>query len=400
MMSGFGERLEVFDPGFVRSRRGARAACATVLAWATMAAVTSVCDVADPLRITLFAAGAAFEGALLAPDPQPKDRVRTLGWAAVVSAAAVVAVVLLTQFAVWMAAALLVLLMFSSYALRTWSPRVASLALIAAITVYVTGAGYITVGRIVWFVLAAAIGLAWLAVWETLILPDDPLRSLRRSVEAFSRRAADAVAGAVDVLHAPSDRARKALRKKLDRVESCRSAIESQFPGTVTRGFSQQHVDRLRVALHAAQRGLEDVAEQVMVPNWTRALPDELANSIIETLEALAVALRDDVDERSRAAAAARTANVLRSHVHDALTQTTTTGSAPFAPNALLAALTMLGGGEVLAQSVTRAITLAATPVTPTEPIVSVAPPDPNPEPHGQTLPPRWRSGYRRSLRR
>ena len=387
MISGFGARLEVFDPGFVRSRRGARAACATVLAWATMAAVTSVCDVADPFRITLFAAGAAFEGALLAPDPQPKDRVRTLGWAAVVSAAAVVAAVLLTQFAVWMAAALLVLLMFSSYALRTWSPRVASLALIAAITVYVTGAGYITVGRVVWFVLAAAIGLAWLAVWETLILPDDPLRSLRRSVEAFSRRAADAVAGGVDVLHTPSDRARKALRKKLERVESCRSAIEGQFPGTVTRGFSQQDVDRLRVALHAAQRGLEDVAEQVMVPNWTRALPDNLANSIIETLDALAAALRDDVDERSHAAAA-RTASVLRSHVHDALTQTTTTGSAPFAPDALLAALTMLDGGEVLAQSVTRAITLAATPVTPPAPTVSVAPSDPKPEPHGQTLPP------------
>ena len=53
--------------------------CATVLAWATRVAVTSAFDVADPLRITLFAAGAAFEGALLAPDPQHKDRVRTLG---------------------------------------------------------------------------------------------------------------------------------------------------------------------------------------------------------------------------------------------------------------------------------------------------------------------------------
>jgi hypothetical protein len=44
-----------------------------------MVAVTSAFDVADPLRITLFAAGAAFEGALLAPDPQPRDRVRALG---------------------------------------------------------------------------------------------------------------------------------------------------------------------------------------------------------------------------------------------------------------------------------------------------------------------------------
>ena len=58
---------------------------ATVPAWATMVAVTSAFDVADPWRITLFAAGAAFEGALLAPDPQPKDRVRTLGWASIVA---------------------------------------------------------------------------------------------------------------------------------------------------------------------------------------------------------------------------------------------------------------------------------------------------------------------------
>ncbi len=90
--SGVAARLEVFDPGFVRTRRGVRA--------------------------------------------------------------------------VWAAAALLVLLMFSSYALRAWSPRVASLALMGAITVYVTGGGHITIGRIGWFVLAAAIGFGWLAVWE------------------------------------------------------------------------------------------------------------------------------------------------------------------------------------------------------------------------------------------
>jgi hypothetical protein len=156
--SGVAARLEVFDPGFVRTRRGVRAVCATVLAWATMVAVTSAFDVANPLRITLFAAGAAFEGALLAPDPQPRDRVRTLGWAAVVAAVAVVATVALNQTAVWVAAALLVLLMFSSYALRSWSPRVASLALMGAITVYITGAGYITIGRIGWFVLALVVG--------------------------------------------------------------------------------------------------------------------------------------------------------------------------------------------------------------------------------------------------
>ena len=372
LTSGIAARLEVIDPGSVRTRRGARAVCATVLSWATMVAVTSAFDVADPLRITLFSAGAAFEGALLAPDPQPRDRVRTLGWASVVAAVAIVLTVALTRHAVWAAAALLVLLMFSSYALRSWSPRVASLALMGAITVYITGAGYITVGRIGWFVLAVIIGFGWLAVWESLILPDNPLRSLNSSVQAFSRRAADTVGRAVDVLNTardstPSNHARKALRRNLQRVRKCRSAIETQFPGAVSRGFSEDGVDRLRVVLYSAHKGLEDISEHAEIPDWMQALPDQIAWSITNTLNALALALRDDVDDESRDAAG-RTARVLRGHVHEALTQISKTGQAPFAPTALRAALALLGGGEAVAQSVSQAKDLA-----PTEPTVASA---------------------------
>jgi hypothetical protein len=330
-----------------------------------MLALTTAFDVDEPLRITLFAAGAAFEGALLAPDPQPKDRLHTLGWAAVVSAAAVLATVQLTLIAVWLGAVLLVLLMFSSYALRGLSPRIANLALMGAITVYITGGGHITVGRIGWFVLAAAIGFAWLALWESLILPDDPLRSLQRSVQTFSRSVADTVAAVGDVLlntardNTSPDRARKALRKNLDRVESCRNAIERQFPGAILRGLRQDDADQMRVALHSVQTGLEDMVEQVHLSDWVRSLPDEIAWSESSSVHGLSVALRDDGNGESRAFAL-RTAQALRGHLHDALTQTTTTGSAPFAARALLAALTLVGGGEVVAQSVTKARALVA----------------------------------------
>ena len=330
-----------------------------------MVAVTSAFDVADPVRITLFAAGAAFEGALLAPDPHPRDRVRTLGWASVVAAIAVVATVALTQNAVWAVAVLLVLLMFSSYALRSWSPRVASLALMGAITVYITGAGYITVGRIGWFVLALVVGFGWLALWETLVLPDHPLRSLNLSVQAFSRRAADTAADVVDAVNTASDGtssddARKALHKNLERVRRCRSAIETQFPGAVVRGFSQNDVDQLRVALHSAQKGLEDIADQTEDPDWVRSLPDEIAWSISNTLHALATALRDDVDEESGDAVSSQ-ARAFRGHIHEALTQATKKGTVPFPPETLLASLSLLAGGEVVAQSVTQARKLAAT---------------------------------------
>jgi len=80
--------------------------CATVLAWATTVAVTSAFDVADPMRITLL-------------PRAPPARVRC--WPLIRNPGTVfahsAAVDGLNQTTVWVAAALLVLLMFSSYAL-------------------------------------------------------------------------------------------------------------------------------------------------------------------------------------------------------------------------------------------------------------------------------------------
>jgi hypothetical protein len=123
-------RLEVFDPGFTRTRHGARTACATVLSGLTLAVVTTVFGVDDPYRIALFGAGACFFGALLVTDLRRSDRARTFGWASVVAAAAIIVTVELSRTAVWAAAAFLVLQMFLSYALRSWSLRAGNLAVI------------------------------------------------------------------------------------------------------------------------------------------------------------------------------------------------------------------------------------------------------------------------------
>ena len=158
----------------------------------------------------------------------------------------------------------------------------------------------------------------------------------------------------------PSDDARKALHQNLERVRRCRSAIETQFPGAVVRGFSQNDVDQLRVALHSAQKGLEDIADQTEDPDWVRSLPDEIAWSISNTLHALAAALRDDVDEESRDAVARKLGYSAATYTKRS-TQATKTGTAPFPPETLLASLSLLAGGEVVAQSVTQARKLAAT---------------------------------------
>ena len=370
-MARVAARLEVFDPGFARTRRGARTACATVLSGLTLAVVTSVFGVDDPFRITLFGAGACFFGALLVTEPHRSDRARTFGWASVVAAVAIVVTVELSRTAVWAAVAFLVLQMFLSYALRSWSLRAGNLAVIGALTTFLAGAGHIMSDRIGWFVLASTVGFAWVTVSEFIILPDHPLRSLRRSVDVFCRSAGDAVAGAVDTLSTTcdgnaSDRAARALRRSLDRVMRCRTAIESQVSGALLPGFGQHDVEQLRVALYCVERGIEEVINQANDPRWIDTLPDDIAGSITSTLQALANALRDDIDAQSLDAIA-RELQYLRDHLHDATTTAPKANDAPHRPpGTTLSALTTVGGAHLVAQSTSQATALATmSPVPP-----------------------------------
>ena len=342
-----------------------------MLSGLTLAVVTSVFGVAEPLRITLFGAGACFFGALLITDPHRSDRAHTFGWASVVSAVAIVVTVELSRTAVWAAVAFLVLQMFLSYALRSWSLRAGNLAVIGALITFLAGARHITSDRIGWFVLASTVGFAWVIVSEYVILPDDPVRSLKRSVDVFCRSAGDAVASVVDTLTAACDgnapdRAAKALRRSLDRVMRCRTAIESQLSGALPPGFGQHDVEQLRVALYCAERGIEEVINQANDPRWIDMLPDDIAGSITSTLQALANALRDNIDAQSLDAVA-RELQCLRDPLHDATTTAPTANDAPHRPpGSALAALTTVGGAQLVAQSTSQATALATvSPVPP-----------------------------------
>jgi uncharacterized membrane protein YccC len=344
-MSRVAARLESVDPGFARTRRSARTACATVLSGLTLAVVTSVFGVAEPLRITLFGAGACFFGALLVTDPHRSDRVQTFGWAAVFSAVAIVATVELSRIAVWAAVALLILQMFLSYALRVWSLRAGNLAVIGALITFLAGASRITSDRIGWFVLASAVGFAWVTVSEYVILPDDPVRTLKRSVEVFCRSAGDAVASAVDALTTTCDgNAPHRAARSLDRLMRCRTVIESQASVDFLPGFGPHDVEQLRVALYCAERGVEEVVNQTKDPRWIAALPDDIAGSLTSALQTLANALRDNIDAQSLDALT-HDLETLRDRLHDATTT--------------LAALTTVGAAQQVAQTISQATALA-----------------------------------------
>jgi hypothetical protein len=312
--------------------------------------VTSLFGVAEPLPIALFGAGACFFGALLVTDPRRSDRAQTFGWAAVVSAVAIVATVELSRIAVWAAVALLILQMFLSYALRPWSLRAGNLAVIGALITFLAGAGRITSDRVGWFVLASAVGFAWVTVSEYVILPDDPVRTLKRSVDVFCRSAGDAVASAVASLtttcdgNTPDGGARS-LRRSLDRLTQCRKVIESQVSVDFLPGFGPHDVEQLRVALYCAERGVEELVNQTNDPRWIATLPDDIAGSITSALQTLANALGDNIDAQSLDAVT-RELESLRDRLHDATTT--------------LAALSTVSGAQLIAQSTSQA-TASAT---------------------------------------
>jgi len=366
-MARVAARLEFFDPGFARTRNGVRTTCATVLSGLTLAVVVSVFGVADQLPVILFGAATCFFGALLITHPHRGERARTFGWASVVAAVAIAVTVELNRTAVWAAASFLVVQMFLSYAVRSWSLRAGNIAVIGALTTFLTGAMHITTDRVWWFVLASTVGFAWIIVSEYLILPDDPVRSLKRSIDVFCRTTGDAVAGATDILTAgsASDRPTKVLRRRLDRVRRCRTAVDSRLSGALSIGFGPHDLEQLRVALYCTERGTEELVHQADDPRWVDVLPADIAETITSSLRDLADALRGDVDTQSLDSVASE-AQRLRDHLfHDATSAVPMANTAPHRATAL-AALTAVGAAQLVAQSTSHATALiTASPVPP-----------------------------------
>lgn len=332
MTTRIAARLDSADPGLIRVRRGARTVCAAVLSGVTIAIVAAWAGVADSARIALFGAGVCFFGALLVADARRQDRVRTFGMAPLVSCAAIAVSVELSRLSFWAATAFLVVQMFLSYALRRWSARAATLAVIGAVLTFLTTAMHITGDRIGWFALAAAVGFVWITIAEYTIVPDDPTLSMRRAVDAMCRCLGAAVVDAAECLSI--GHIARHPQRALDRVVTCRRAIESIAP-----------TEPLRVALYCAERGCQALIGEIHQPHWAQALPDDLAAAIRANLRTF------DAADPKTFTTVANEAHCLCGRIHD---------TPHLSPEEAHAALTVVGGAQLIAESASQATRLAA----------------------------------------
>ena len=100
-------------------------------------------------------------------------------------------------------------------------------------------------------------------------------------------------------------------------------------------------------------------------PRWIEMLPDEIAGSVTSTLETLAAALRNDSGAQSLDTVA-REAPALRDRLHDATTSAATARDASHLLHATtLAALIIIDGAQLVAQSTSQTIAFATAPPVP-----------------------------------
>lgn len=94
----------------------------------------------------------------------------------------------------------------------------------------------------------------------------------------------------------------------LRHVRACRMVIDGRFPGVPASGAGLEH---LRVALYSTERGVAELTSPARGPDWIRQVGDDVAGSMTETLERLAIALTN-VDDIQPLAIVAGDAQALR----------------------------------------------------------------------------------------
>ena len=363
--------LDAGDPGAVRRRHGGRTAFAVLGSWSTMRFLSRVIHHGLETPPTLMAVISCFVAALVVVDPRPRDRLRTMVIAAAVGVAAVLVAALLAEHP-GVRQVLLVMLMFTSFAIRRFGLRAGEVALVATLITYFAGSSGASSGTLWWFIGGTLVGFGWITVWQFVLLPFDPRRSLLAATRSFYRRAGELVGSIAQRLDGHQDRRGSArasiqLRRQLDRVRLSRRVIENQYSGVLDPGTAQSEaLEQLHLALFAADQGLSQMVDTTTDTSWLATIDREMVASFTDTLRSMSAALVAAASPEAMSALASE-AQSLRDRVAARASGGDGTGlqldedSRPWA----LPAIAIARGAQRVARSVARARELAVSNANP-----------------------------------
>ena len=366
LLGALGDRVGAADPGALRRRHAARAASAALTAWLVMRLANAALADQPMPAVSLFAVTVCFICALVIVDARRVDRRLTLALCVVMFALTAVLASLLGPLS-WLYPIILLALIFLSYAARRRGLRPGELALVLTMGLYFAENSRVTWGNLAWFLLATLTGVASIWLWQFVILPYDPVRSLRESTRAFYDRAAsivDAISTGLQDSPAPVDQAswEKDLQTLLKQAKLSRRAIESQFPGVLAPGgWTEDRIGQLQVSLYASEQGLAQMIEGAGDRAHLSGIADEIRVPLARSLRSLCEALRTNSAANVQALAsenAALQARV-RAYAGAALDAGHADLGAPLSPW-VVATLRLISGSVQVAQSIDQVRSLAA----------------------------------------
>ena len=286
--------IDAADPGALRRYHAARTALAAVTAWLIMRILAAQFAGTPLPAVGLFAVTICFICALVVVDARRTERRLTLLLSVVVVALALLLASLLSAVG-WLYPFVLLALIFGSYAVRRWGVRPGELLLLLTMGLYFAQNARVRWDNVGWFLLAAAVGVVSLWLWQFVILPYNPVQALRACVRSFYDRAAgivDCVGAGLE--QAPGDEAVwvKELQRQLQLLRLSRRAIESQFPGALAPdGWTAAQMRELGVALYTAEQGLVQLVEGAANGTQLAGAPAEVRTLLADGLHALHAAL-------------------------------------------------------------------------------------------------------------
>lgn len=282
--------LSATDPGMIRSLSAGRAALTLLSIWLVLRTVLGLLSAGGGPPFPLFGIFSGIVFLLFIIDLKPSDRRLSLWMAPIPFAGAVLlASFLANNF--WLNNLILLLLFFFAYFFRRYGPRAGELALVTTVGYYVGFLLHLPQAFFPIFLASVAASTLIVYLWEFVIIPYDPARSLHRSVIAFYHNVALTVATMRQGLGSAQGNTQtiQKMQHQLRQVRLNRRVIEGLFSAIISPTvWSQTRLNRLQIEMFKTERGLELLIEAVtQLFNQSDKLPEDVLRVLVEGLEAL-----------------------------------------------------------------------------------------------------------------
>jgi len=282
--------LSAIDPGLIRLLSAGRAALALLSIWLVLRTALRLLPGGSRQPIPLFGVLFGIVFLLFIIDLKPSDRKVSLWLAPIPFAVAFfLASFLADNF--WLNNLILLLLFFFSYFFRRYGPRVGELALVTTVGYYFGFLLHPPPAVYPLFLACVIVSVLVVYLWQFVIIPYDPAKSLNQSVNAFYHNVARGVATIRQVLdtaqgYTPNT---EVLQRSLRQVHLNRRVIEGLFSATVSpTSWSQPRLNHLQEEMFKTERGLELLVEAAgKLNDQLNELPEDVLHTLIEGLSTL-----------------------------------------------------------------------------------------------------------------